>query len=55
MRENHWVFSSGVVHEGIKEYHRKKVNDAFNNGVFVGRESVRDAVAKVLGFTTGKE
>ena len=42
-------------YEGIKEYHRKKVNDAFNNGVFVGKESVRDAVANVLGFTTGKE
>ena len=42
-------------YEGIKEYHRKKVNDAFNNGVFVGKEFVRDAVANVLGFTTGKE
>jgi hypothetical protein len=41
--------------QGIKEYHNRKVNEAFNNGVFTGTETVRDSIAKVLGFRTGKE
>ena len=41
--------------EGIKEYHKRKVGEAFSSGVFVGTESTRDAIAKVLGFKTGKE
>ena len=41
--------------EGIKEYHKRKVDYAFSSGGFVGTESVRDSVAKVLGFKTGKE
>ena len=41
--------------EGAREFHRKKVEESFNNGVFVGKGAVRDAIAKTLGFKTGKE
>lgn len=41
--------------KAIMEYHHRKVDEAFNAGVFTGTESVRDSIAKILGFRTGKE
>jgi hypothetical protein len=41
--------------QAIKEYHHRKVDEAFKHGVVVGTESTRDAIAKVMGFRTGKE